>query len=69
MLMGSQATALISLSLELSCCCCLSLEWETLVHTEGDHQTGAEMLCFPAALSVKLLGEAGRDTTSRYQLC
>lgn len=41
---------------------------ETLVHTEGDHQTGAEMLCFPAALSVKLLREAGRETTSCYQM-
>lgn len=41
---------------------------ETLVHTEGDHQTVAEMFCFPAALSVNLLREAGRETTSRYQL-
>ncbi|KAL2303977.1 hypothetical protein Nmel_009266 [Mimus melanotis] len=57
--MDSQATALIYLPLELSCCCCLLLEWETLRHTEGDHQTGAEILCFPAALSVKLLREAG----------
>lgn len=40
MLLGSQATALFSLSLELSHCCCLLLEWKTLVHTEGNHQTG-----------------------------